>query len=210
MPSLIVTSGALTGQIFSFSDAAVIGRGQFSDVRLNDPTVSRRHALIRIVGQDYELTDQDSANGTRWRGRRIKEPVLVHDGDELEFGEIKTLFRISTNQHPSLQSMQLDSIPAAADSARQPSPDPKPLAIASAAKVIASAPAPGLRELLARLKLFCDIGALARREESLREQLGHALAAILVAFPQARHAAVYTSVAASEHLSPIAQRSRTR
>ena len=71
MPSLIVTSGALTGQVFSFSETAVVGRGQFSDVRLNDPTVSRRHALIRAIGGDFELTDQDSANGTRWRGKRI-------------------------------------------------------------------------------------------------------------------------------------------
>jgi len=43
MPSLIVTSGVLAGQVFSFSDTAVIGRGQFSEVRLNDPTVSRHH-----------------------------------------------------------------------------------------------------------------------------------------------------------------------
>ena len=92
MPSLVVTSGALTGQVFSFSDSAVIGRGQFSEVRLNDPTVSRRHALIRSVGTDYELSDQESANGTRYRGVRIAEPVLIHDGDELEFGEIKTVF----------------------------------------------------------------------------------------------------------------------
>jgi len=92
MPSLVVTSGTLTGQVFSFSDSAVIGRGQFSEVRLNDPTVSRRHALIRSVGTGYELTDQESANGTRYRGVRIAEPVLIHDGDELEFGEIKTVF----------------------------------------------------------------------------------------------------------------------
>jgi sigma-B regulation protein RsbU (phosphoserine phosphatase) len=63
--------------------------------------------------------------------------------------------------------------------------------------------------LLSRLKLFCDIGALARREEPLRDQLARALEALLAAFPLARCAAVYASDAASEHLAPIAQRSRS-
>ena len=67
--------------------------------------------------------------------------------------------------------------------------------------------ASGLRDLLARLKLFCDLGALARREESLRDLLGRALEALLAAFPLARRAAIYTSDAASDHLAPIAQRS---
>jgi serine phosphatase RsbU (regulator of sigma subunit) len=65
-----------------------------------------------------------------------------------------------------------------------------------------------LRELLARLKLLCDLGALARREEPLRDQLGRALEALLAAFPNARSAAVYASDPASELLAPIAQRSR--
>ena len=93
MPSLIVTSGTLAGQVFSFSDSAVIGRGQFSDVRLNDTTVSRRHALIRLIGDSYELSDQDSVNGTRLRGQRIAAPVRIADGDEIEFGEVKAVFR---------------------------------------------------------------------------------------------------------------------
>jgi hypothetical protein len=74
MPSLVVTSGALTGQVFSFSDSAVIGRGQFSEVRLNDPTVSRRHALIRSVGTDYELSDQESATARVIAARASPNP----------------------------------------------------------------------------------------------------------------------------------------
>src|SRR5690349_18959582 len=111
MPSLIVTSGALTGQVFSFSDAAVIGRGQFSDVRLNDGTVSRRHALIRSVADGYELTDQDSANGTRHLGKRIAAPVRISDGDELEFGEVKAVFRSASSPRDSLPSNRADARP---------------------------------------------------------------------------------------------------
>ena len=105
MPSLIVTSGVLAGQVFSFSDGAVVGRGQFSDVRLNDATVSRRHALIRGVGDDYELIDQDSANGTRHRGTRIATPVRIHDGDEIEFGEVKATFHAVASAQLSLPAL---------------------------------------------------------------------------------------------------------
>jgi len=201
MPSLIVTSGALTGQVFSFSEAAVVGRGQFSEVRLNDPTVSRRHALIRKVNSDYELTDQESANGTRHHGQRLTAPVIVKDGDEIEFGEVKTVFRrVSSAQ---------DSLPSNRDIEDKPAPTALGGVQARTAES-AAAPAqpPGLRELLARLKLFCDIGALARREEPLREQLARALAALLGAFPHARCAAVYTIDAASGLLTAIARSSR--
>lgn len=197
MPSLIVTSGVLAGQVFSFTDTAVVGRGQFSEVRLNHPTVSRRHALIRNTGQGYEVSDQESANGTRHRGQRIDQPVRVNDGDELEFGEIKTIYRSAASEQSSLHSAT-----SAEDNATRAR-----AAVGANQVAAAAAEAPGLRELLARLKLFCDLGALARREESLREQLGHALDALLVAFPQASHAAIYSRVAASDHLSLIAQRS---
>ena len=203
MPSLIVTSGTLTGQVFSFSDSAVIGRGQFSDVRLNDTTVSRRHALIRPIGDAFELSDQDSVNGTRLRGERIRAPVPVKDGDEIEFGEVKAVFRTARGgEHPSLPSLSV----AAERTSRPPPPVTGNHPIPSAPP---PPPAPGLRDLLGRVKLFCDIGALARHEQPLRQQLEQALAAIFSAFPLLRHAAIYTPTAAADHLVPFAQRSAT-
>ncbi|HEY2395293.1 MAG TPA: SpoIIE family protein phosphatase [Rudaea sp.] len=211
MPSLIVTSGVLTGQVFSFSDAAVVGRGQFSDVRLNDTTVSRRHALIRSVGDDYELIDQDSANGTRHRGTRIDTPVLIRDGDEIEFGEVKAIFHtLASARHslPSLPSLEApDERVAMTAAAARPDATAQRRPVASAAAPPAHVP--GLRELLARLKLFCDIGALARREEPLRDLLLRALEALLAAFPHARCAAVYSSDA-NGHLTSIAQGCRAK
>ncbi len=211
MPSLIVTSGALAGQVFSFSANAVVGRGQFSDVRLNDTTVSRRHALLRPVGAAYELSDQGSANGTCCRGQRITGPVPVKDGDEIEFGEVKAVFRSARSEHPSLRSMRQIAAPAPAAATHEVAPAPAaagrriPMPQAAAAPAVTAAS--GLRDLLGRLKLLCDLGALARRNESLREQLGHALEALLAAFPLARHAAIYTSATATDHLAAIAQRS---
>lgn len=195
MPSLIVTSGVLAGQVFSFSDTAVIGRGQFSEVRLNDPTVSRRHALIRRNGADYELRDQDSANGTQYKGQRIADVVRIHDGDELQFGEVKTVFRSAVSEQPSLPALTLPSENATA--AR---------ATVTTAPLRDTGNVPGLRDLLTRLKLLCDIGALARRSQDLRELLGQALGVILAAFPQVSRAAIYRLATGAEQLSALAQR----
>ena len=191
MPSLIVTSGVLAGQVFSFSDSAVVGRGQFSDVRLNDPTVSRRHAVIRRNSDHYELRDQDSANGTQHRGQRIATAVHISDGDELQFGDVKTVFRSAASSEPASPAPILPD----GNSTRT-------RAVVDAQR--AAEAAPGLRELLARMKLLCDLGALARRGQDLRELLNRALAAVLAAFPHASRAAIYRRSADSHHLAALA------
>jgi len=195
MPSLIVTSGVLAGQVFSFSDTAVVGRGQFSDVRLNDPTVSRRHAVIRRNSDHYELRDQDSANGTQHKGQRVSGPVALVDGDEVQFGEVKTLFRSAASEQPSLPALMLPGDKATRAHATVAPP-----------RAADDGSAPGLRDLLSRLKLLCDLGALARQPQELRGLLDAMLGAILAAFPQISRAAVYRLTTGAEHLAPLARR----
>jgi len=199
MPSLIVTSGALAGQVFSFGETAVVGRGQFTEVRLNHPTVSRRHALLRETPDGFELSDQDSANGTRHRGQRITAPVRIADGDEIEFGEVKTLFRGERAENVSSPGLGLEEHTTGTHATI----DPQRLAAALGNE------APGLRDLLARLKLFCDLGAIARREAALREQLDQALDALLAAFPRAQRAAVIRISSAADVLPTVAERARS-
>ena len=59
-------------------------------------TLSRRHARIIRRGDSYFVReDTSSRNGTFVNGRRIDAGVDVelHDGDELRFGLVKTIFR---------------------------------------------------------------------------------------------------------------------
>lgn len=197
MPSLIVTSGPLSGQVFGFSDTAVIGRGQFSDVRLNDPTVSRRHALIQRNGVDYELRDEESANGTYCRRRRVSGTANLRDGDEVQFGEIKAVFRSASSDQPALPP------PAQPD---MQSTRARAVAAARSDAALPAADATGLREMLARMKLFCNIGALARGSQDLRAMLDEAMQALLIAFPQITRAAVYASRSGSDTMNLLAQR----
>jgi pSer/pThr/pTyr-binding forkhead associated (FHA) protein len=64
-----------------------VGRGFGADLRLEDPGVSRRHAiLVRRPGGTRVLDDR-SANGTWVNGRRVESADLV-DGDILVVGHI--------------------------------------------------------------------------------------------------------------------------
>ena len=58
-----------------------IGRGQKNDVVLDDPLkgISRDHAEIRQIDDDYVLVDLESENGIWVSGRRVPEVVLGPD-----------------------------------------------------------------------------------------------------------------------------------
>ena len=62
-----------------------LGRSLSADVEIDDPSVSRRHALIvRQDGQTY-LLDDGSRNGTWHNGVRVERAVL-RDGDDFSLG----------------------------------------------------------------------------------------------------------------------------
>ena len=68
-----------------------IGRSEQSDVQINDPSISRRHALLRIgVATPLTLEDLASANGTRVRGRRLRpnEAVVISPDELVELGSV--------------------------------------------------------------------------------------------------------------------------
>lgn len=71
-----------------------VGRAHISDAVLSYPTISRHHAaLIRGANGEWTLYDLGSSSGTRVRGKKVREPVRVKDGDVLEFGGVETVFR---------------------------------------------------------------------------------------------------------------------
>jgi two-component system response regulator AtoC len=69
--------------------AVVIGRAVESDVRIDDRSISRRHAVIHLDGAIH-VEDLASANGTRVRGAPVTAGarVSVRPGDVIEFGTV--------------------------------------------------------------------------------------------------------------------------
>jgi hypothetical protein len=62
-----------------------IGRSLAADIRFDDATVSRRHALVASEESGVRVLDDRSLNGIRVNGRRVEWSPLV-DGDELVIG----------------------------------------------------------------------------------------------------------------------------
>jgi pSer/pThr/pTyr-binding forkhead associated (FHA) protein len=64
-----------------------LGRGFDADLRLDDQSVSRRHAILHQRPTSTRLLDDRSANGTFVNGRRVTEAEL-HDGDVIVLGRV--------------------------------------------------------------------------------------------------------------------------
>lgn len=66
-----------------------IGRSVAADIRLDDPSVSRRHALVvREPGEPLRVLDDRSLNGVFVNGE-LREWGRLSDGDELAIGRYR-------------------------------------------------------------------------------------------------------------------------
>ena len=68
-----------------------IGRSLAADIRFDDPTVSRRHALIVRQADGVRVLDDRSLNGVFVNGERVEWRVLG-DGDEIVVGRYRLHF----------------------------------------------------------------------------------------------------------------------
>ena len=69
-----------------------IGRSARSEVCIPDAFASRLHAEVRQEGDSFWLHDLGSANGTRYNGVPVKEPLRLQSGGEIQIGETKIIF----------------------------------------------------------------------------------------------------------------------
>jgi uncharacterized protein YkwD len=67
-------------------DEAAIGTAEDSRLRVTDPNVAERHAIIRYAHGRYYLVDLKSAPGTFVNGSRIRRTQRLNHGDVLRFG----------------------------------------------------------------------------------------------------------------------------
>ena len=74
------------------SDVTHVGRGLTADVRLDDHTVSARHAIVVLRADRLRILDDRSTNGTVVNGRRVDEAEL-HDGDVVVLGRVVLTYR---------------------------------------------------------------------------------------------------------------------
>jgi hypothetical protein len=68
-----------------------IGRSLAADVRFDDPTVSRRHAMVHRADDVTRVLDDRSLNGVFVNGDRVDMRTLS-DGDEVTIGRFRLYF----------------------------------------------------------------------------------------------------------------------
>jgi pSer/pThr/pTyr-binding forkhead associated (FHA) protein len=91
---LVTVRGPGLGTRYPLSGPTVtIGRHPDSDIRLEDVTVSRRHAQLRIEDGSYTVADLGSLNGTYVNQERI-ESIALEDGDEIQIGKFRLMLRV--------------------------------------------------------------------------------------------------------------------
>ncbi len=71
----------------------VIGRDPDADVYVDSPSVSRRHAMLRITGHQACIEDLGSRNGTFVGDRRIDTSSALQNGDAIRVGSVVLTFR---------------------------------------------------------------------------------------------------------------------
>lgn len=68
-----------------------VGRSRSAEIRLEDPSVSRRHALlVRTPREQLRIIDDRSINGVYVNGERVEWEQL-DDGDELLVGRFRLI-----------------------------------------------------------------------------------------------------------------------
>ena len=92
-------NGTLEFQVVIGQEPLRVGRGERCDIRVNDRTVSRVHALIIPAGDTCLIRDL-SMNGTWVNGERMTGERELAPGDRIHLGELFTL--VLRHDHPTM------------------------------------------------------------------------------------------------------------
>ncbi len=107
---LYVEKGPGAGQLIPVKQGAlIIGRASICDLRLQHPSISRRHAQLTRQGDRFTLKDLGSQNGTFVNRVKIVGDLEIRIGDEIALGNALLKLRGSgvpperTNTAPAAQ-----------------------------------------------------------------------------------------------------------
>jgi transcriptional regulator with GAF, ATPase, and Fis domain len=104
-PRLLVVAGPLKDSTIPLPDGeAGLGRDPTNTVPVVDPSVSRKHCLLRRDEDGrYQIRDLESRNGTVVNGLTVNEQWLRH-GDEIAIGDSVFLFLLEEEDKPAAAS----------------------------------------------------------------------------------------------------------
>lgn len=88
MPRLIISSPQGRRGVLELTKPVItVGRSTANDLVLNDASVSRFHAVIKLEDDAISIADRGSTNGIVRNGDRIEKESELHHGDIIQLGE---------------------------------------------------------------------------------------------------------------------------
>ena len=201
LPRLLVTAGPLRDSTIPLPEgASTLGRDPTNAVAVVDPSVSRKHCLLR-QGEDgrFQVKDLDSRNGTLVNGLAVKEQWL-HHGDEIATGDSVFLFLLEDDDRVRASRVEFDDGQHAAETKVI---HPKEVIYLQPDRLLKELPAtsPLARNLSALLKISRVVHAIRDLEE-LQAQL---LDLIFEVVPASRGAIMLADGGAQEFSSLYAR-----
>ena len=92
MPRMIVSiDGVVIKEVQLTKERTTVGRRPYNDIVIDNLAVSGEHAVIHMLGQDVEIEDLGSTNGTYVNAKAVKRQEL-RNGDTIEVGKYKIRF----------------------------------------------------------------------------------------------------------------------
>ena len=89
MPKMIVSiDGVVIKEVQLTKDRTTLGRRPNNDNVIDNLAVSGEHAVMQMIGNEVNLEDLNSTNGTYVNGKAVKKQVL-QNGDTVEIGKYK-------------------------------------------------------------------------------------------------------------------------
>ena len=79
----------------------IIGRGGDAVAWIDDPSVSRHHAVIALDEADATIEDLRSKNGTFVEGVRVRARQRLNNCDRIDFGRVRMIFRLYEGGTPT-------------------------------------------------------------------------------------------------------------
>ena len=83
---LAVLDGVEGGRRIRIAGRLTLGRGDDAGLFIDDPEISRAHAVLGPTAAGLEIQDLSSFNGTWVNGERISGPTLLAPGDVVKIG----------------------------------------------------------------------------------------------------------------------------
>jgi phosphoserine phosphatase RsbU/P len=209
MAELRTVEGPHAGGVFALDrESAVLGRHPDCDIVLDSGAVSRQHARIRRVENQFYIEDMQSRNGTYINGRQIRERHQLNDQDRITLCDVVMVFHDdATNQKTASRG----TVSIFETTALMVDDEPDENSSTVMTRLDVSSGSSSLRLEVnpqAKLRALIEISQNLGRAVALNDVLPKVLDSLLAIFPQADRGVMVLRDPTSGRLVPRAMKHR--